>query len=202
MVVSKSGSSKRMTMGGCAEKLRQLIAFDAVRTRTAYAEAMFEVESPGGKVTLRVGHAEGKLPRSVRGRRLTVVTAHNPGAERPEEEANRLANERLRAAIEVDGWTYWPAVGRIPSGDMPSRRSPSSTSRKSGRGSWEHNSSRSACSTGTVSAGASSGASDQRGETGRASAVSGWSGFTGSVCNITTWKAPRDGRSEVEHRRR
>ena len=117
MVVSKSGSSKRMTMGGCAEKLRQLIAFDAVRTRTAYAEAMFEVESPGGKVTLRVGHAEGKLPPSVRGRRLTVVMAHNPGAERPEEEANRLANERLRAAIEVDGWTYWPAVGRIPSGD-------------------------------------------------------------------------------------
>lgn len=90
---------------------------DAIRMRAIYAETLFDVESPDGTVTLRVGAAEGELPPSVRGRRLTVVTAYNPGTARPGEEANCRANERLRAAIECAGWSYWPAVGRSPSGD-------------------------------------------------------------------------------------
>jgi hypothetical protein len=86
-------------------------------TRAAYAEALFEVATPDGTATLGVGRQPGGLLPAVRGRRLTVVTAYNPGVVRPGEEANRRANERLRTSIEAAGWTYWPAVGRSPSGD-------------------------------------------------------------------------------------
>lgn len=83
----------------------------------AYERTLFDVESPDGTVTLRVGDADGEVPTSVRGRCLAVVTAYNPGDARPREAANRRANERLRAAIEAAGWSCWPAVGRSPSGD-------------------------------------------------------------------------------------
>jgi Protein of unknown function (DUF3293) len=82
-----------------------------------YAAALFDVKSPDGTVTLRVGPAHVDLPPSMQARRLTVVTAFNPGSARPTEAENRRANDRLRAAICEAGWSYWPAVGRSESGD-------------------------------------------------------------------------------------
>ena len=90
---------------------------DEIRMRAVCAETLFDVESPDGTVALTVDRSEGDLPTSIRGRCLTVVTAYNPGAARPGEEANHRANERLRTVIEDAGWTHWPAVGRSPSGD-------------------------------------------------------------------------------------
>ena len=84
---------------------------------TAYAETLFEIETPDGDVTLRVGTGKAGLPAWIGGRRVAIVTAYNPGAARPGEEANRRANKHLRSAIEANGWSYWPAVGRSPSGD-------------------------------------------------------------------------------------
>src|SRR4051794_34491961 len=84
--------------------------------QAVYAEALFDVESPAGTISLSIGRPTGD-PGPTLHRQLAVVTACNPGAARPGNEANALANERLRVTIEAAGWSYWPAVGRSPSGD-------------------------------------------------------------------------------------
>jgi hypothetical protein len=90
---------------------------DESSAQATYLEALFDVEAPNGTATLSVGCSGVDLPRSLRGRRLAVITAYNPGPARPGEAANRRANQRLREAIEAAGWTYWSALGRSPSGD-------------------------------------------------------------------------------------
>lgn len=87
------------------------------RAAAAYAEAVFDVEAPDGLVTLRVGRPAIELPASLLHRRLAVVTAYNPGDARPAEDVNRHANEQLRAAIDAEGWRWYPSVGRSVSGD-------------------------------------------------------------------------------------
>jgi hypothetical protein len=84
---------------------------------TSYRETLFEIETPDGKATLRVENVNSTLPDWLRGRPVAVVTAYNPGMQRPNETTNLLANRRLRAVIEQRGWSYWTAVGRSPSGD-------------------------------------------------------------------------------------
>lgn len=83
----------------------------------AYEQTLFDISTPECVVTLRVGEDQPVDAQRLRGRRLAVVTAYNPGVSRPGEAANRAANERLREAIEAAGRSYWPAVGRSPSGD-------------------------------------------------------------------------------------
>jgi len=40
-----------------------------------------------------------------------VLTAWNPGWERPAREVNEEANRRLEAELAHRGWDFWPAVG-------------------------------------------------------------------------------------------
>lgn len=47
---------------------------------------------------------------------LHVITAWNPGAERPGLALNRAANTRLLADLRAGGVSVWPAVGRDPQG--------------------------------------------------------------------------------------
>ena len=47
---------------------------------------------------------------------ITLVTGWNPGGEEADPNANRVANRRLRAAIEARGWAWRPALGRARDG--------------------------------------------------------------------------------------
>ena len=79
-----------------------------------YDRTLYDVHLPGGTVTLMVRRAPLGNSGPIRDRRLAIVTAHNPGHERPGDEANRAANERLRAEIERREWTWCAAVGYSP----------------------------------------------------------------------------------------
>lgn len=48
---------------------------------------------------------------------LHVITAWNPGSERPSAAVNRSANDALRSQIELAGLTPIPAIGRDPHSD-------------------------------------------------------------------------------------
>lgn len=87
------------------------------RERTAlarlYEQAVYMVELPTGQVEFRVGAApDGPLPEGP----LAIVTAWNPGLERPSEADNRKANERLRKVLNQNGWIFYPACGRSEDG--------------------------------------------------------------------------------------
>jgi hypothetical protein len=75
----------------------------------AYRAAVYEVELPGGRVALRVGEAATGLPGP-----FVIVTAWNPGHERPPREVNEARNRALLAEIERRGLAWLPAEGRSP----------------------------------------------------------------------------------------
>jgi hypothetical protein len=52
-----------------------------------------------------------------RGVQIHVITAWNPGDERPSEEVNEAQNERLRLDIEALGLTVFDALGKDPKSD-------------------------------------------------------------------------------------
>lgn len=82
------------------------------RLEPVYREAIYEVDLPSGTVGLRVGDPPPPgLPQP-----LAIVTAYNPGTERPGEAANRAANRRMAAEITRRGWESLPARGRNQSG--------------------------------------------------------------------------------------
>ncbi len=83
----------------------------------AFERTLYDVNLPGGTVTLLVRRPPLGNSAPIRDRRLAIVTAYNPGTSRPSEEANRAANERLRAEIEGRGWAWCPAVGYSPERD-------------------------------------------------------------------------------------
>lgn len=83
----------------------------------AFERALYDVQLPGGTVTLLVRRAPLGNSGPIRGRRLAVVTAYNPGRERPGESANRAAHERLRREIERRGRVSYEALGYSPERD-------------------------------------------------------------------------------------
>lgn len=80
----------------------------------AYADAEYEAHLPGGTVRFRVGAAPAGATAQVEGRRLAILTAYNPGHERPGDAANRAANRRLRAHLRDRGHLAFPARGSSP----------------------------------------------------------------------------------------
>ncbi len=76
-----------------------------------YREAVYEVELPGGGAVFRIGEAVAGAPGT-----FAVVTAWNPGRERPGREENEARNRALRAEIERRGWQWARAEGRSPDG--------------------------------------------------------------------------------------
>ena len=83
----------------------------------AYERSLYDVHLPDGTVTLLVRRAPLGNRAPIADRRLAIVTACNPGRERPGEGANRGANRRLLAEIERRGWAWHPAVGYSPERD-------------------------------------------------------------------------------------
>jgi len=79
----------------------------------AYERAVYIAELPGGRVEFRF-HAVPKGPAP--DEPLAIVTAWNPGTERPSEAVNANANRRLEEALKNGGWRYYPAVGRSEDG--------------------------------------------------------------------------------------
>lgn len=86
-----------------------------------YERALYDVHLPDGKVTLLHRRAPVGASDPIRGRRLVIVTAYNPGHARPSEAENAAANARLRAEIERRGLDWYPAAGyaRVPAADEP-----------------------------------------------------------------------------------
>lgn len=87
--------------------------------RDTYERAVYEADLEGAHVTFRIGRTPaGTAPPSS----LAILTAWNPGYERPGEGINRKANERLAAEIDKRGYKRYPATGRTEDGlhDEPS----------------------------------------------------------------------------------
>lgn len=80
----------------------------------AYEHARFEVQFDRATIVFRVAAEPLGDVRRVAGRSVTVVTAYNPGQERPSEEVNGRANAYLRAEIFKRQWEHYPAVGYSP----------------------------------------------------------------------------------------
>lgn len=77
-----------------------------------YREAIYEVDLPAGTVAFQVGTpAEAVLTLP-----LAVITAWNPGLERPGDSANRAANRRLQSELVRRGLPFFPARGRDEAG--------------------------------------------------------------------------------------
>ena len=85
--------------------------------RRSFERSLYDVHLPDGTVTLLVRRAPLGNSAPIRDRRLAIVTAYNPGHERPGEAANRAANERLRVEVERRGWAWYPAIGYSPERD-------------------------------------------------------------------------------------
>ena len=80
----------------------------------AYADTLFIIEAGTGKaITCEVGEVPpAPLPADT----VAVITAWNPALERPDEEENRAANDRLECELQQRGYNYLPAVGRSRDG--------------------------------------------------------------------------------------
>jgi len=77
----------------------------------AYRAALYHVELPGGQAVLRIGERAPDLPGP-----FAIVTAWNPGLERPSREVNEARNRALLAEVERRGLVWAPAEGRSPDG--------------------------------------------------------------------------------------
>lgn len=78
-----------------------------------YEQAIYIAELPTGQVEFRIGaHPAGHVPMGT----LAIITACNPGHERPSETGNRKANERLRALLSQRDLVFHPACGRSEDG--------------------------------------------------------------------------------------
>lgn len=70
-----------------------------------YKAATYEVDFPSGTIAFRVGDGPPRKPSFV------ILTAFNPGHERPSPRANQAANEQLRGVLEDRGVAWLSARG-------------------------------------------------------------------------------------------
>ena len=85
----------------------------------AYEQAVYVAELPQGRVEFRLHQRpDGPVPSAP----LAIITAWNPGTDRPNVLQNAAANRQLEAALQAAGWRYWSACGRSEDG---SHREPS-----------------------------------------------------------------------------
>lgn len=75
-----------------------------------YNSAIFEVDFEDGPERFHVGEQESNR------RPFFLVTAYNPGVERPTQAANEHANKALRAFLLASHITFLPARGSSDSG--------------------------------------------------------------------------------------
>ncbi len=75
-----------------------------------YESAIYEVDFADGRECFHTGHNTSSRPP------FFVVTAYNPGHERPSAETNEQANRELETALHEANITFLPASGRNPEG--------------------------------------------------------------------------------------
>jgi len=86
---------------------------DRAALARAYESAAYTADLPSGRITFRIGEPpQGPSPRGP----LAIITAWNPGADRPCERDNSKANERLHALLCKRGWRFHPACGYATDG--------------------------------------------------------------------------------------
>jgi len=79
----------------------------------AYERAVYLADLPEGPVEFRLQAVpKGPAPAGS----LAIITAWNPGTERPTEAANAEANRRLEEALKSSGRPYYAALGRSEDG--------------------------------------------------------------------------------------
>jgi hypothetical protein len=79
--------------------------------RALYLAAEYEVTLPGGPVVFRIGEAVPGAPGP-----FAVITAWNPGRERPSREVNQARGAELERELTRRGLAWLPAEGRAPDG--------------------------------------------------------------------------------------
>ena len=82
----------------------------------AYETAIVSVVDPLGSAGSAGGSVDPARACAVRGRSACMITAWNPGFERPGVQANEAANARLRVDLEAGGYEVWEGMGRSPDG--------------------------------------------------------------------------------------
>lgn len=75
----------------------------------AYRNAVYEVWLECGYVKLKLD-AIPQCPISIP--QLAIVTAYNPGVQRPSQYKNKQENAKLKLMLEMDGWRVWKAQAR------------------------------------------------------------------------------------------
>lgn len=86
---------------------------DRAALARAYERAVYTADLPAGRIAFRVGEPPlGPAPDGP----LAIITAWNPGPDRPGGRENREANDRLRAVLRDGGWTFHPASGHATDG--------------------------------------------------------------------------------------
>jgi hypothetical protein len=74
----------------------------------AYESAIYEVDFPSGTVAFHVGEGPpGEAP-------FVIITAFNPGHERPSPTENEAANDDLRRRLDTRGCNWLAARGMSP----------------------------------------------------------------------------------------
>jgi len=92
----------------------------------AYRATGYEIEAPGGTLTLRVDQpspALAQLHREHGVRCSAYLSAANPGSRPLGPEANATAHQRLLAALRAAGHAFVEGWGRDPGGAWPAERS-------------------------------------------------------------------------------
>lgn len=87
--------------------------------RAAYEAAVYEVCFPGGTRRFRVGERPDEPVEP-----FAIVTAWNPGHERPSQAGNDAANRALEGDIVAAGFRYLPSVAFEPAPERPEARTP------------------------------------------------------------------------------
>ncbi|WP_341667613.1 DUF3293 domain-containing protein [Alcaligenes sp. SDU_A2] len=88
----------------------------------AFEQAIYQVHSPAGDLTLRIGTRHARLAQLLRQencRGAAILTAHNPQAQRCGDHFNLAAQETLLRALQQQGMRWWPAVNQDPEGQWP-----------------------------------------------------------------------------------
>ncbi len=80
----------------------------------AYQQTLFEVHLPQGRLVLSMAGLVHGHPSLLPACPLSIITAYNPGTERPGPASNEAADHRLVDLLRVRGYRFYSAAGYSP----------------------------------------------------------------------------------------
>lgn len=96
--------------------MKEKAAFD-----TAFRATTYRVETSEGVFELRIGWQNSAFDDFLRSQGVScwgIVTAHNPGGVRCDDE-NPLHQKRLQERLQEHGWAHWPACNLADDHEWP-----------------------------------------------------------------------------------